>query len=114
MIAERSIAIVTAGELRTKPAAAARSALGAVADATRVIVHLDVDVVDFVDAPLSENTGRNVGVPLAAVAAALPVLMADRRTAALTVTELNPMHAAADPGCLERLVEALVAATAPG
>jgi arginase len=110
VIAERSIAIVTAGELRSNPAAAARSALGAVADATRVIVHLDVDVVDFVDAPLSENTGRNVGVPLAAVAAALPELMADPRTSALTVTELNPVHAAADPGCLERLVDALVAA----
>jgi arginase len=77
-----------------------------------VIVHLDIDVVDFVDAPLSENTGRNVGVPLAAVAAALPVLMTDRRTAALTVTELNPVHAAADPGCLGRLVDALVASIA--
>jgi arginase len=114
VIAERSIAIVTAGELRSNPAAAARSALGAVADATRVIVHLDVDVVDFVDAPLSENTGRNVGVPLAAVAAALPELMADPRTSALTVTELNPVHAAADPGCLQRLVDALVAAIAFG
>jgi arginase len=114
VIAERSIAIVTAGELRSNPAAAARSALGAVADATRVIVHLDVDVVDFVDAPLSENTGRNVGVPLAAVAAALPELMADPRTSALTVTELNPVHAAADPGCLDRLVDALVAAIASG
>jgi arginase len=112
VIAERSIAIITAAELRSNPAAAARSALGAVADATRVIVHLDVDVVDFMDAPLSENTGRNVGVPLAAVAAALPELMADPRTSALTVTELNPVHAAADPGCLQRLVDALVAAIA--
>jgi arginase len=88
----------------------AERALALLADATRVIVHLDVDVVDFVDAPLSENTGRNVGVPLANVAAALPVLMTDRRTAALTVTELNPVHAASDPGCLGRLVDALVAA----
>jgi arginase len=110
VIAERSIALVAAEALRADPAAAAQQALAQLADATRVIVHLDVDVVDFVDAPLSENTGRNVGVPLAAVAAALPVLMADRRAAALTVTELNPMHAAADPGCLGRLVDAVVAA----
>jgi len=112
VIAERSVALVAAEALRADPVAAARRALAQLADATRVVVHLDVDVVDFVDAPLSENTGRNVGVPLAAVAAALPVLMADRRTAALTVTELNPVHAAADPGCLERLVHALVAAVA--
>ncbi len=110
VIAERSIALVAAEALRADPAAAAQQALAQLADATRVIVHLDVDVVDFVDAPLSENTGRNVGVPLAAVVAALPVLMADRRAAALTVTELNPMHAAADPGCLGRLVDAVVAA----
>ena len=113
-IAERSLAVVAAEAVRADPAAAAQHALAQLADATRVIVHLDVDVVDFVDAPLSENTGRNVGVPLAAVAAALPVLMADRRTAALTVTELNPVHAAADPGCLGRLVDALVAAIMPG
>jgi arginase len=110
VIAERPVAVVAAEALRADPAAAAQRALAQLADATRVVVHLDVDVVDFVDAPLSENTGRNVGVPLAAVAAALPVLMADRRTAALTVTELNPVHAAADPGCLGRLVDALVAA----
>ena len=112
VIAERSIAVVPAEALRADPAAAAERALALLADATRVIVHLDVDVVDFVDAPLSENTGRNVGVPLAAVAATLPVLMSDRRTAALTVTELNPVHAASDPGCLGRLVDALVAAIA--
>src|SRR6476619_7041227 len=102
VIDERSVALVAAEALRADPVAAAR----------RALAQLAVDVVDFVDAPLSENTGRNVGVPLAAVAAALPVLMADRRTAALTVTELNPVHAAADPGCLERLVHALVAAVA--
>ncbi len=110
VIGERSIAVVAAEALRADPAAAAQHALAQLADATRVVVHLDVDVVDFVDAPLSENTGRNVGVPLAAVATALPVLLAERRTAALTVTELNPLHAASDPGCLGRLVDALVAA----
>jgi arginase len=114
VIAERSVAVVDAEALRADPAAAAQHALAVLADATRVIVHLDVDVVDFVDAPLSENTGRNVGVPLTAVAAALPVLMDDRRTAALTLTELNPVHAASDPGCLGRLVDALVDSIAPG
>ncbi len=114
VIAGRSIAVVDAEALLADPAAAAQRALAQLADATRVVVHLDVDVVDFVDAPLSENTGRNVGVPLTAVAAALPALMADRRTAALTVTELNPVHAAADTGCLGRLVDALVASIVPG
>ena len=30
----------------------------------RLLVHFDVDTVDFTDAPLSENTGRNEGLPL--------------------------------------------------
>ena len=34
-------------------------------------MHFDVDVVDFVDLPLSENTGHNVGLPFDTACAAL-------------------------------------------
>ena len=34
----------------------------------RYLVHFDVDVVDFVDLPLSENTGHNIGLPFDAAA----------------------------------------------
>ena len=30
----------------------------------RLLLHFDVDTIDFTDAPLSENTGRNEGLPL--------------------------------------------------
>ena len=40
----------------------------------RYLVHFDVDVVDFVDLPLSENTGHNIGLPFDAACAALEVL----------------------------------------
>ncbi|HEY2789690.1 MAG TPA: arginase family protein [Gaiellales bacterium] len=103
-IARMGLACVTAERLRADPGAAAADALRRLpGGATRLVVHLDVDVVDFVDAPLSENTGRNVGVPLAAALAGLAAVMRDERVQALTVTELNPTHAAADPGALERL-----------
>jgi hypothetical protein len=43
-------------------AGAARRALALVRSRfNRFVVHLDVDVIDFTDAPLSENTGRNIG-----------------------------------------------------
>lgn len=104
VIARMDVACVAAEQLRADPAAAAAEALRRLpSGCTRLLVHLDVDVVDFVDAPLSENTGRNIGVPLAAALAGLAAVMLDERVQALTVTELNPAHAAADPGALERL-----------
>ena len=105
------MACVPAEHLRADPATAAAAALERVPrGCTRLLVHFDVDVVDFTDAPLSENTGRNVGVPLAAALAALATVVADGRAGALTVTELNPAHAAADPRALERLCEGIAGA----
>jgi arginase len=97
--------------LRDDPAAAAAAALGLLpAAASRVAVHVDVDVVDFVDAPLSENTGRGTGVPLDAALDALAVVLRDPRMAALTVTEVNPLHGEEDGSSLDRLVAGLARA----
>jgi arginase len=110
-IARLGVACVTAEDLCADPAAAAAEALRLLPPGcTRLVIHLDVDVVDFIDAPLSENTGRNVGVPLAAAVAALVAVAADERVTALTVTELNPAHAAAEPGTLERLCDGIAGA----
>jgi arginase len=111
-IARLGVRTVAAEDVRKDAAAAAVAALEALADRERIVLHFDVDVVDFVDAPLSENTGRNVGVPLTAALDAAATVLADERVCACTLTELNPAHAAADPGALERLVEGLVAAVA--
>ena len=50
------------------PEGAAREALAALGAAV-VAVHFDVDVLDFRDAPLAENTDRAPGLPLAAAGA---------------------------------------------
>jgi arginase len=73
----------------------------------RYLVHFDVDVVDFVDLPLSENTGHNIGLPFDAACAALEALVADRRFAGLTVTEHNPAHGAEDGSATAALAAAL-------
>jgi arginase len=75
-------------------------------------VHFDVDVIDFVDAPLSQNTGRNVGVTLAAATAALAEVLRDPRVAVVTVTELNPLHGAEDGSTLAAFAEHLADAVA--
>jgi arginase len=73
----------------------------------RYLVHFDVDVVDFVDLPLSENTGHNVGLPFETAAAALEELAADPRFAGLTVTEHNPSHGPEDGSATAALAAAL-------
>lgn len=92
----------------TDPAGAATRALAALGDCAEIVVHFDVDVLDFLDAPLAENTDRAPGLPLAAAGTALGTLLADPRTRALTVTEFNPHHG--DPATTARLMETLARA----
>jgi arginase len=90
---------------------AAQAALGDWAHRfDRLLIHLDVDVLDYVDMPLAENTRRNVGLRFAALNEALRVLLRAPNWAALTVCEVNPDHGAADGSTLRSFVDALTEA----
>ncbi len=68
-------------------------------------VHVDVDVLDFIDAPLAENSdGRNKGPTLDQVAAALEVAARDERFRALSIGELNPTRSVGDPDVIPHFV----------
>jgi arginase len=113
-IAARDLRPIAVEALRADPAAAARAALErATAGGRRFLVHFDVDVIDFSDVPLSENTGRGIGVPFETAIAALEVLLAHEALLGLTVTELNPHHGAQDGSDVARLVPALAGALRP-
>jgi arginase len=74
-------------------------------------VHVDVDVLDFIDAPLSENTdGRNTGPSLAALTQVLEIACHDPRFRALSIGELNPARAAGEPDTLLRFIATLARA----
>jgi arginase len=73
----------------------------------RLLVHFDVDVIDFTDVPLSENWGRNEGLSYDAAMRALATLLASPKLAALTVTELNPDHAEEGADSLARFASGL-------
>jgi arginase len=89
----RGLARVSVDEVSADPEGAAQRAVDEfVARFSRLLVHFDVDTIDFNDAPLSENTGRGEGLPLDVAMRALRVLVGSERLAALTVTELNPLH----------------------
>ena len=100
------IASIDVGAVATDPRAAAGRALAALPQ-ERLLVHFDVDVVDFVDLPLSENSGHSVGLPFDAASAALDALLADPRFAGLTVTEHNPAHGPEDGSATTALAAAL-------
>jgi arginase len=95
------------------PEARAREALSELRSRfDRYVLHLDVDVVDFTDAPLSEHTARNTGIRLETMLRALKVLASGDGLAALTVAELTPRNAAVEDGLLERFAAELAVAVA--
>jgi arginase len=91
-IVRRGLKAIPVDEVADDPEAAAGRALELVSSFDRLLVHFDVDVVDFNDAQLSEDAVRGDGLTLDAAMRALAVLTASERLSALTVTELNPYH----------------------
>jgi arginase len=90
--------VATSQALAADPAAAAAAALDRLR-AGPLAVHIDVDVLDFTDAPLAEDTGgRNTGPTLGQAEQALMLAARDPRVRALSIGELNPTRSAGDPG----------------
>jgi arginase len=106
LIAARGLRAIPVDDVRAEPVEAARRA----AEGRPYLVHFDVDVVDFSDVPLSENTGRGVGITFDAAFAALDVLVRHDALLGLTVTELNPHHGAPDGSDLARFARRLATA----
>jgi arginase len=95
--------------LSTDPAGAAAAALQVLPPGP-LAVHVDVDVLDFTDAPLAESTdGRNLGPTLDQLGEALGRAVRDPRLRALSIGELNPTRAAGDPDAILRFVGILAA-----
>jgi arginase len=104
------LSIVDQAALCDDPGAAARRALDAIAGGP-FVVHLDVDVLDFLDAPIAENVnGRNSGPTIAVLGRALSVLLQNPDCLGLSLGQLVPAHASSEPTAVPRLIGALVSA----
>jgi arginase len=107
-IVRRGLSAIPADEVVADPEGAAARACALMEDrCDRLLVHFDVDVIDFIDVPLSENTGRNQGLAFDHALRALDGLLASPRLAGLTITELNPDHTESGAGTLERFASAV-------
>ncbi len=76
----------------------------------RLLIHFDVDVIDFMDMPLSENYSRNEGLSFEQTIQALTTFVKSEKFGALTIAELNPDHGAEDGSTLQEFVQALATA----
>jgi arginase len=107
-IAHRALNGIPVDEVAADSEAAAVRALAQMeARCDLILVHFDVDTVDFTDLPLSENTGRNQGLPFDAALQALGTLLGSSKLAAVTVTEFNPDHGEEDGSTAEALAQGL-------
>lgn len=112
-IDELGIAEVRLPAVVADPSGSARSVLdGWARQFDRLLVHLDVDVLDFAEMPLAENTRRNVGLRLDQLMASLAVFLRAPNWAALTVCELNADHGDPDGSTLRQFASALTDALA--
>jgi arginase len=99
--------VATSAALAADPAGAAAAALDRL-PAGPLAVHIDVDVLDFTDAPLAEDTGgRNSGPTLGQAEQALTVATRDPRARALSIGELNPTRSVGDSDALPRFADSI-------
>jgi arginase len=73
----------------------------------RVLVHVDVDVLDYDRFPIAENTGRRGGLDLGSLTELLADLCALPNRRALTLTEVNPEHAPDERHSFRQLIAML-------
>jgi arginase len=111
LIEKLGIAEVPVGEVVANPGAAAEKVVEGWGDRfDRLLVHLDVDVLDFTDFPLAENTRRSKGIRLEQLMPALRGLLAAPNRVGLTITEVNPDHGENDGSTLRTFAGALAEA----
>jgi arginase len=108
VISDRKLPVVDVQMATSDPLRSARAALSPLSACDSLALHFDVDLVDFLDAPLAENTDRGIAPSLTACGEMLSELLTDARVRALTVTEFNPHHGSEDGRTTQRLLDILV------
>lgn len=73
----------------------------------KILIHLDLDVLDYVDMQLAENYRRNTGLSFDQLMMAVDEFLKLPNWSAITITEINPQHGEADGSTLRRFAERL-------
>ena len=73
----------------------------------RILVHVDVDVLNYDQFPIAENTRRRAGLSLVSLGTLLNELCALPNWRALTMAEINPEHAPDEEQSFQQLIAML-------
>ncbi|HMG28812.1 MAG TPA: arginase family protein [Jiangellaceae bacterium] len=115
LLGDLDIARISALEVHEDVRASADRALARVeAVGPAFVLHLDVDVLAFIDAPLADvpdSGDEPIGLSLDEIVTSLATFAASPRFAALVLTEVNPDHVP-DAAVLRHFVERLTATLA--
>ncbi|MGB7447745.1 MAG: arginase family protein [Ornithinimicrobium sp.] len=76
----------------------------------RLLVHVDIDVLDNEKFPIAEMTDLRGGLDLTALTELLTNLCANPNLAALTLAEINPAHAPDENHSFDQLIASLISA----
>jgi arginase len=107
IVAAERVSVETLGEVHRDPAAAARRAIDWASAHDELWVHVDADVLSWVDFPIAENSRRRDGLALVELASVLQTLIGAPNWRGLTVCEVNPDHAPDEDESFGRLVETM-------
>jgi arginase len=107
-IRDRGIALSSVADVTQSPVRCADTILSKWGTRfERLLVHFDVDVIDFNDLPLAENYSKNKGLSYSHALEWLEVLLKSPKIAGLTLTEINPDHGAEDGSTIQRFAQDL-------
>ena len=105
---DRAIAVSCLADVVQCPAGCAETILSKwAAKFERLLVHFDVDVVDFNDLPLAENYSKNKGLSYSHTLELLERLLKSPKFGGLTLAEINPDHGAEDGSTIKRFAQDL-------
>jgi len=113
VLVRRDLPRLPVERVRERPARAAEEALARVsAAADRFLLHLDLDVVDFLDLPVADIPQHNDGLAFDEAMTCLAVFARHQGLAGLVITEFNPDHGAEDGSTADALARGLAGALA--
>jgi arginase len=109
VVDEKSLRVHWVDQVKGRAAEAAGAALADIEGAVdRLLVHFDLDVVDFIDFPAADFPTINAGLTLAEALACVAEFVRHPKFAALTICEFNPDHVDEDHHLVRRFVGDLV------
>ncbi|MDT9594237.1 arginase family protein [Nocardioides zeae] len=104
LVNRHGIAVTTLDEVHQNPGYAADQAVAWASGHDELWVHVDIDVLRWVDFPIAENSRRRDGLALDELGTVLRRVVGAANWRGLTICEVNPDHAPDEAESFARLV----------